>query len=422
MSQLKFDIDSGKFLNSTCDQGESGDEPEDLQSLQNCEYWQAVFGSDWSEGSPERISAVYACVNVIASAISCLPLKVYKSIDGGGRELAEASISDLFRNRPNELMTWKQLRECQLWNLLLKGNHFLRIYRTSGKVSEVVPAHEDHVNVKWSNSRKISYDISGSELKIDGKGLKKDQVAHFKGLATNGLEGISVIQNCKKVFAQATSMLKMGAKNSEQGGKINGIVSIPGSFKNDEKRKEARKSLDEAVRKSSAGNGFLMLESDAKFHATSMTLQDAQYIEQMKFSVEEIARIFNVPQHKIGNLDRATFNNIEVLNSEFYTATLLPWIERIEEVMNLTLLTEGERKQGMYFKHNVDSILRADIKTRSESYSKQITSGVMTPNEARELEERAPVDGGDKAYFPINHQPLDQPLNTEPKPTEPNED
>ena len=151
-----------------------------------------------------------------------------------------------------------------------------------------------------------------------------------------------------------------------------------------------------------------------KFHPVTMSMRDAQFIESMNFSVLEIARIFNVPPHKIQDLSRATFSNIEHLSREFYMASLVPWITRIEATMNLCLLTQADRDAGLYIRHNADGLLRGDLATRSESYAKQIGAGVMTPNEGRALEDRPPLPGGERLFMPSNTMPIELATNPEP--------
>jgi HK97 family phage portal protein len=139
-----------------------------------------------------------------------------------------------------------------------------------------------------------------------------------------------------------------------------------------------------------------------------MSMRDAQYLESMQFSVIEICRIFNVPPHKIHDLTRATFNNIEHLSLEFYTGCILPWLTRLEGTLNDCLLTQADRDAGYFIKHNADGLLRGDMASRAEAQQKQIQNGTLTVNEARALEDRPPVTGGDRAFFPINHTTLEK--------------
>jgi HK97 family phage portal protein len=209
--------------------------------------------------------------------------------------------------------------------------------------------------------------------------------------------------------AAAAALTRYGRTTAEDGQPIRGIITAETTFKNDQQARQVRSRWGEAWNDAKNGDGIAIFEGgDMKFHPVTMSMRDAQFIESMNFSVLEICRIFNVPPHKVQDLSRATFSNIEHLSREFYMATLVPWITRLEATLNRCLLTEGDRAAGLYLRHNADGLLRGDLATRSASYAQQITNGVLTPNEARMLEDRPPMEGGDRLFFPVNLAPIDQ--------------
>jgi hypothetical protein len=146
----------------------------------------------------------------------------------------------------------------------------------------------------------------------------------------------------------------------------------------------------------------LILESGMKAKAIGMTNADAQFLESRKAQVSEIARWYRVPPHMLGDLDRATFSNIEHQSIEFVTHTIRPWLVRLEQSMARDLLSEAERRRGIYISHTVEGLLRGDIKTRYDAYASAITNGWMSRNEVRSLENFNAADGLDEFLTPLN--------------------
>lgn len=377
--------------------------------------WAGMFG-DFT-GSNERIAAVFACVYVIASNITAMPLQLFRKGPDGLRQREEKHrLAGLLKDAPNGAMTWPQLREAMLYQLVLRGNGYTRNFWQRGYLNEIFPISEAAITPKLTEARRLGYDVGTNSSKIPTGLFFAPDIAHFKGLSGDGFEGISPIEHCRQTMRAARAITEHGARTAENGAPLRGIVTNAPSFKNDEAAKTARKRLSDAVADAARAEGVAIFEGDLKFTSVSMSMRDAQFIESMRFSVEEIARIFNVPPHKIQMLERATFNNIEHLSREFYSGSLLPWLTRLEATMNATWLTAGERAAGYYLRHNADGLLRGDLQTRSEAYARQIGSGILSPNEARAMEERAPTEGGDTFFFPTNHAPLTSVVNP---PTDP---
>lgn len=376
------------------------------------EFWRRMFGGD--EATAERIAAVYACVYVIASTISAMPLQLYRKDGEGKRQrVTDHPLAKLLREAPNGAMTWPQLREALLYQLVLRGNSYTRNFWQRGNLAEVFPLPRHVVKPKFTAARRVMFELSENRFNVPTGLFGAPEMSHFKGISGDGLMGISPIEHCRITMQSGVALAQHGLTTAEKGAPLRGVITNAPPFKNAEQAREVRGRWRDSFREAAESGGVSILEGDLKFQTVSMSMREAEFIDQMRFSVEEIARIFNVPPHKIQMLERATFNNIEHLSREFYTSALQPWIVRLEATMNATWLTAGDREAGYYLRHNADGLLRGDLKTRSESYAKQISSGIMTPNEARQLEEREPMPGGDTLFFPINHAPLG--AETEPK-------
>ena len=146
----------------------------------------------------------------------------------------------------------------------------------------------------------------------------------------------------------------------------------------------------------------MVLEGGATAKTLSMTAKDAEFIETRKFQKSEIATMFNVPSHMVGDLEHATFSNIEQLSINFEKFTIRPLATKIEAVLNASLLTELEQKQGYYFKFNTDALLRGDIKSRYDAYAVGRQWGWLSANDVRNKEDQEEVEGGDAYLVPMN--------------------
>lgn len=370
--------------------------------------------------APERIAAVFACANVIASSIAAMPLHLFRR-DGESREkVSKHRMAKFLREVPNQVTGWQSLREQTLMAMVLRGRSYWRLYRQGGYVNEVYPIEPDGVLYKIRN-RRPEYTVTRTVQGLEGGIFTREEIAHFRNICGHDGQGISPISHCKATLNAAGSLQKYGEESAAAGQPLKGVVTGAPPSKNKERAKEIRQNWRDSLRESQqAGDGVVIIEGERmQFHPVSMSMRDAQFIEQMQFSVVEIARIFNVPPHKIQELENATYSNIEHQSLEFYTSTLVPWILRMEDVLNHSLLTATEREQGYYFRHSADGLLRGDLKTRMEANSAAIMSGQMTPNEGRALEDRPPMPGGDRLLVGVNQTPLEtlgEP-NPDPDPT-----
>lgn len=383
------------------------------------EYGTERFFNLTATVSPERIAAVFACANVIASSIAAMPLHLYRR-NGESRERAdEHPMARFLREAPNRVTGWQALREQTLMAMVLRGRSYWRLYRQAGYVREIWPIDPDSVSYKIRSRRPV-FQVAGTTQGLESGDFTSEEIAHFRNICGKDGQGISPIEHCRATLNAAGSLQKYGEQSAAAGQPLKGVITGAPPSKNREIAKKIREnwraSMAEARR---SDDGVLIIEGEKmSFQPLTMTMRDAQFIEQMQFSVVEIARIFNVPPHKIQELENATYSNIEHQSLEFYTSTLVPWILRCEDVMNQSLLTPTERAQGFYFKHSADGLLRGDLKTRMEANSAAIMSGQKTPNEARALEDRPPLPGGDRLLVGVNQTPLET-LGEQTSPPEP---
>ncbi len=350
--------------------------------------------------SPEtalRLTVVFACVRTIAEAIGQLPLHVYRR-RGRGKEIATAHpLYPVLHRRPNRWQTSAEWRETVAGHLVLRGNSYNEILTSrSGQVLELVPLAPDTVRpVVAADLSAVQYQVkqaNGTE-----RTLVAGEVLHLRGLSGNGIVGLNPIEQEREALGYALAAQDYGARFYKNGATMPGWIEHPSNFKTQDDKDRFRAGWREAT---VGGNRFTtpVLEYGLKYHELALKHTDMQYLETRKYSDVDIARIFRVPPHMVGILDRATWANMEQQSLEFVTHTLMPWLVKMEQAMERSLLSDSE----FFIKFSVDGLLRGDARTRAQFYGYGIKDGWLTRNEARELEDRDPLDGLDEPLEPLN--------------------
>ena len=343
-----------------------------------------------------QLSTVYACFRVISETVASLPLGVYEATDDGNLKAGDHPLYHLLHDEPNAEMTSFVFREVMLAHLLLYGNSYSQIIR-SGKntVVGLYPLLPDHMDVDRDSKGNLTYTYTTS----DGKTvvIKPQDILHIPGLGFDGIIGYSPIALEKNAIGLGIASEEYGSKFFSNGARPSGILTHPNTVKNP---KAVRESWNSAYGGSSNSNRVAILEEGMTFTPLSIPNNEAQFLETRKFQVDEICRIFRVPPHLVGNLEHATFSNIEHQSIDFAVHTIRPWLVRIEQSMNRALFTDQE-KGRFYVQFNIDGLMRGDYKSRMEGYAIARQNGWMSANDIRELENQNPIpasEGGD-AYL-----------------------
>ena len=373
------------------------DKPQDSVSAAPVFYFgTSGSGKSVTVQSAIQLSTVYACVRVISETVASLPLGVYESTDAGNLKATDHPLFRLLHDEPNSEMTSFVFREVMLAHLLLYGNSYSQIIR-SGKNSIVglYPLLPDHMDVDRDSKGNLTYTYTTS----DGKtvSIKPRDVLHIPGLGFDGVMGYSPIALEKNAIGLGIASEEYGSKFFSNGARPSGILTHPNTVKNP---KALRESWNSAYGGSSNSNRVAILEEGMKFEPIAIPNNEAQFLETRKFQVDEICRIFRVPPHLVGNLEHATFSNIEHQSIDFAVHTIRPWLVRIEQAMNRALFSEQE-KGRFYAQFNIDGLMRGDYKSRMEGYAIARQNGWMSANDIRELENQNPIpasEGGD-AYL-----------------------
>jgi len=360
----------------------------------------STAGKNVTERSSMQMTAVYSCVRVLAEAVAGLPLHLYKYTDSGGKDKAlEHTLYVLLHDEPNPEMTSFVFRETLMTHLLLWGNAYAQLIRNGrGEVVGIYPLMPNRVSVNRDDKGNIYYKylrgLEDAHLNKENEViLLHSEVLHIPGLGFDGLVGYSPIAMAKNAIGMAIACEEYGAKFFANGATPGGILEHPGVVKDPER---VRASWNSAFGGSANANKVAVLEEGMKYTPISISPNEAQFLETRKFQINEIARIFRVPPHMVGDLEKSSFSNIEQQSLEFVKYTLEPWLIRWEQSLVRSLILPGEK--GKYFiKFNVDGLLRGDYESRMNGYATARQNGWMSANDIRALENLDQIseeDGG----------------------------
>ena len=373
----------------------------------------STSGKAVTERSAMQMTAVYSCVRILAEAIAGLPLHVYRYNSNGGKEKAiDHSLYLILHDEPNPEMSSFVFRETLMTHLLLWGNAYAQIIRNSkGEVMALYPLMPNKMSVDRDENGQLYYQYLRSTDEVGGKNetviLKPTDVLHIPGLGFDGLVGYSPIAMAKNAIGLAIATEEYGAKFFANGAAPSGVLEHPGTIKDPQRVREAWQSQFGGSQNSGK---IAVLEEGMKYTPISISPEQAQFLETRKFQINEIARIFRVPPHMVGDLEKSSFSNIEQQSLEFVKYTLDPWVIRWEQSIMRTLLTPEEKK-SYFVKFNLEGLLRGDYQSRMNGYATARQNGWMSANDIRELEnlDRIPAEaGGDLYLINGNMLPLQQ--------------
>ena len=369
-------------------------------------------GKTVTERSAMQMTAVYACVRILSEAVAGLPLHFYRyKADGSKEKAIDSNLYHLIHDEPNPEMSSFVFRETLMTHLLLWGNAYAQIIRNGkGEVIALYPLMPNKMSVDRDENGKLYYTYTRSDCEpnaMNGSSvvLEPKDVLHIPGLGFDGLVGYSPIAMAKNAIGLAIATEEFGSKFFANGAAPSGVLEHPGTIKDPSRVREAWQSQF-----GGSGNSgkVAVLEEGMKYTPISISPEQAQFLETRKFQINEIARIFRVPPHMVGDLEKSSFSNIEQQSLEFVKYTLDPWVVRWEQSLSRSLLSEDEKKQ-YFFKFNLEGLLRGDYQSRMNGYAIARQNGWMSANDIRELEDLdklSPEQGGDLYLVNGNMLPL----------------
>ena len=361
-------------------------------------------GKRVNERSAMQMTAVYSCVRILSEAVASLPLHFYMYDENGSKKKAiEHPLYFLLHDEPNPEMTSFVFRETLMTHLLLWGNAYAQIIRNGkGEIIALYPLMPDRMTVNRDEKGRLYYEYL---THTDDVPINKDTVVrlnssdvlHIPGLGFDGLVGYSPIAMAKNAIGLSIAAEEYGSKFYANGAAPSGVLEHPGTLKDPTK---VRESWTQTFGGSHNSHKVAVLEEGMKYTPISISPNEAQFLETRKFQINEIARIFRVPPHMVGDLEKSSFSNIEQQSLEFVKYTLDPWVSRWEQAMVRSLLSKDDKKK-YFIKFNVDGLLRGDYQSRMNGYSIGIQNGFMSPNDVRELEnlDLIPDEEGGNTYM-----------------------
>lgn len=364
-------------------------------------FGRTTSGKNVNEMTALQTTAVYACVRILAEAIASLPIHVYKYTDEGKEQDVNHQLYYLLHDEPNPDMTSFVFRETLMTHLLIWGNAYAQIIRDGrGQVLALYPLLPDRVSVKRDDKGELYYVYQRSEEdkpNFKDKGniiLKKSEVLHVPGLGFDGLIGYSPIAMAKNAVGMTLATEEYGASFFANGANPGGVLEHPGILKDPSK---VRDSWNQVYQGTNNSHKVAVLEEGMSYKTIGIPPNEAQFLETRKFQINEIARLYRIPPHMVGDLEKSSFSNIEQQSLEFVKYTLDPWVVRFEQAFQKALLLPDEKK-NYFIKFNVDGLLRGDYQSRMNGYAIGRQNGWLSTNDIRRLEDMNPLskeEGGD---------------------------
>ncbi len=356
-----------------------------------------------SEDSSLRNTAVLACVRILSNSVAMLPLPVYRRLAPRGKERAtEHPLYALLNEQANAEMTAFELRRWLVQHVLLYGNGYAEIdWTPGGQVRALWPLLSAQTRIeRVGGALQYHYTLPNGRTIT----LPAWRVLHLRGLTGNGVEGYSVIRALMhEAVGLGLATQEYGARFFGNGARPGIVLEHPGVL-SDRAYKRLQESWASAHEGLTNAHRLRILEEGMRVNTISVPPEEAQFLETRKFQVTEIARAFGVPPHLIGDMERATFSNIEHQYMEFLQFSLGPWLKQIEQTIHAALMRRAER-QEYFVEHVRDAILQADTTTRYQAYALGRQWGWLSVNDIRELENMNPVADGDEYLVPLNMAP-----------------
>lgn len=368
------------------------DKPSDYYSGSNYTFLfgPTTSGKSVNEFTAMQTTAVYSCVRILSEALASLPLHLYRYKEGGKERVYDHPLYHLLHDEPNSEMTSFVFRETLMSHLLIWGNAYAQVIRDgAGRVVGLYPLLPNKVEVGRDKSGEIFYTYartSDENPNFKDYGtvvLRKQDVLHIPGLGFDGLVGYSPIAMAKNAVGMTLACEEYGASFFANGANPGGVLEHPGVLKDP---KKVRDSWNEVYRGANNAHKVAVLEEGMKYQQIGIPPEEAQFLETRKFQINEIARLYRIPPHMVGDLEKSSFSNIEQQSLEFVKYTLDPWVIRWEQALQRSLLLPKEKTE-YFIKLNVDGLLRGDYQSRMSGYSIGTQNGWLSANDIREMED-----------------------------------
>lgn len=373
---------------------------QDVRAVRPATQQKAHSGEMITPEGSLQVSAVFAAAMILSQDLSSLPLILYQRIGTIRRRAWESSYYTLLHDKPNHEQSSMVFRQQIMLDLVLWGNFYGQlIWNEAGEITEIWRLQPERMTVaRVDGERVYTYSTPNGQPRV----FLADEILHIPGLGFDGLVGKSVIGYARNAIGLSIAAEKYGGKFFDNGAQPGIVIEVPEEL-SDLSYQHLKESWEEGHKGVENAHKVAVLEGGAKIEKIGMPLDDAQYLQTRKFQVAEIARMFRIPPHMIGDVDRSTSwgSGIDSQEQGYVNHTLRPWATLIEETLRLQVLPE-QIWANYYYEHLMDDYLRGDIQTRYEAYVKALNNGVMSHNEVRAKENLNPFKGGDSYWMQAN--------------------
>lgn len=343
---------------------------------------------------------VWSAIRVLSETIAVLPLNIMRETGPRDREiLFDHPVQRLLgpKGKPNEWNSAFELKEKLARDVALRGNAFAQILRVRGEPRRLLPIHPNRVKAEQDENWRISYEVrrdSAPPMMLDPR-----RMFHVRGPSDDGFMGDDLIAVARDAIGLTLAQDEHAARLFANGAQIKGVLEHPNKL-TEEALSHLKESWSQHYEGVDKAHKTPILEEGMKFSPVAMDSEKAQLVESRALQRSIVAAIWRVPPHMVGDMEKATFSNIEHLARQFIDYAMMPWLTRFEGAVDCQILTDQERAAGLMAKFDTKGLLRGDAETRAEFASKMIAARVMNPNEAREREDLPPYEGGDEFVNP----------------------
>jgi HK97 family phage portal protein len=341
---------------------------------------------------------------MLAGSMGILPLKLMRTVGESRQPATSHPIYRRVTRNPNPWQTAINFKEMMQGHLLLRGNAFAQIVRdTADRVLALVPLHPDRIEIQVDDNGNLVYVLRRKDGTV--RRFLAREILHIRGLSPDGIIGYAPIELMKDAVGLSLATQKFGSRFFNNAARPSGILVHPQSIE-----EEAEERIRESWQAAFSGDGahsVAIMEEGMQWVQLGISNEQSQFLETRNFQIDEVARVFNIPPHKLKKLDKSTFNNIEHQSIEYVVDAVTPWAVRWEEQLALSLLTEQEQ-ETLFFKFSLQALLRGDNASRSQFYRELFNIGVLSINEIRMFEDLNAVEDGDSRFVPLNMSTLQE--------------
>lgn len=367
-------------------------QPVEARAITNADFFGVSLGDNGRRVTPDEalsLSAVYAAIRLVAEAVSTLPINVVQA-QGGIRKTIDHPMAQLLRE-PNMAMTGQTFTEVLVAHLETHGEaYFEKVPGSDGRPAAIWPLEPSRITPERRGASLV-FKVSTKNGVVE---TDQRQIGFFKNAITSpdGVRGVSPITLLNRELSAAKAARDFAANYFNNGAAPSGVLSHPAAL-GDKAAESLRRQFKDRYAGAKNSGSTLVLEEGMTWSTTGAAPQASQLIETRQYSISDVARIWRLPPHLLADLSRSTFSNAESEMLSLVTHSLRPRLVRLEQQLNMALLTPEERQGGLSFSFNLDGLLRGSLMDRYKSYQIGVTTGFLNRQECRALENREAVPG-----------------------------